>query len=93
MHWYRDRYDSKNDNWWKVFGILGVLFGMMMTVVALCLREKNKKYRDTLITISEQLPEENDAKARRAAWRSSHAPANRVTVEERLENQRVDEEI
>ena len=92
MQWYRNRYESGNDGWWKAFGITGVLFGMLMTVVSLCLREKNKKYRDALITMSEQLPEEDDAKARRAAWRSFHAPANRITVEKRLENQRVEEE-
>lgn len=83
---------SGNDNWWKIFGILGVLFGIMMTVVSLCLREKNKRYRDALISMSEQLPEEEDRKTRRATWRSHHAPKNRITVEERLENQRVDEE-
>ncbi len=71
---------------------MGALFGMAMTVVSLCLREKNKRYRDALIAVSEQLPQESDAKMRRAAWQSHHAPAKRVTVEERLENQRIDEE-
>lgn len=91
MRWYRD-YETRNDGWWKVFGALGVLFGVVMTVVSFCLRQKNKKYRDALISLSDQLPVEETADARRAAWRSSHAPAKRVTVEERLENQRVDEE-
>lgn len=91
MRWYCDC-EKKNDGWWKAFGALGILFGIAMTVVSFCLRQKNKKYRDALISLSDQLPEEETADARRAAWRSSHAPAKRVTVEERLENQRVEEE-
>ncbi len=86
-------YGNRNhDGWWKVFGILGMLLGLVMTAAMFLLREKNKKYRDALIAMSDQFPETEDAATRRAAWQSSHAPANRVTVEERLENQRVEEE-
>lgn len=88
---YRD-YHSRDDGWLKVFGALAFLFGMVMTVVAFSQHQKNKKYRDALIALSDQLPEEETAASRRAAWRSSQSPANRATVEERLESQRVDEE-
>ena len=84
--------DFKNDGWWKIFGAMGILFGIVMTLVSFCLREKNKEYRDALIAISDQLPRKETAEFRRAAWRGSQAPANRVTVEERLESQRVEEE-
>ena len=81
-----------NDGWWKVFGVLGFLFGILMTVFAFCQYQKNQKYRDALIALSDQLSEEETAKTRRTAWRSSQSPANRTTVEERLETQRIDEE-
>ena len=89
---YFSRERQSASGWWKVFGILGIAFGLVMTVISACLQEKNRKYRDALIAISDQLPEEEDAKMRRAAWRSSQAPANRVTTEERLENNRGQEE-
>ena len=97
----------KHENWpytckkeravslWKVFGVLGLLFGAVMALVSLCLKQKNDEYRDALIDLSERFPGEEDAEpdttARREDWQSAHAPSNRKTVEERLADQRIQE--
>jgi len=79
------------DGWWKLFGALGFLFGIAMTVLSWVLYQKNRRYRDALIAVSDQLPDDGP-EARRAEWQSNYAPANQKTTEERLETQRIKEE-
>ncbi|MBR5152720.1 MAG: hypothetical protein IKW60_04240 [Clostridia bacterium] len=80
-----------HDGWWKVFGVLGFLIGIGMAIFSYLLYRKNQQYRDALISVSDQFPDEGQ-QARRAAWQSHHAPANQKTTEERLETQRIKEE-
>ncbi len=75
-----------------LFGTAGVLFGLGMGGGALSLKQKNDRYRDALIDLSDQFPKEVSATQRRQEWESANAPANRKTVEERLADQRTQEE-
>ena len=87
---------KETSSWpWKVLGVFGLLLSAVMAVIAWGMKKKNEEYRDALIRLSDQLPEEewnaSDAKQRRESWQSAHAPDNRKTVEERLEDQRIRE--
>ncbi len=80
-----------HDGWWKLFGALGFLVGIGMAVLSYFLYQKNRRYRDALIAVSDQLPNDGP-EVRRAEWQSHYAPANQKTTEERLETQRIKEE-
>ncbi len=71
---------------WKVLGVLGLLAAGVFAFLSFCLKRKSDRYRDALIDLSDQIPDDED---RRNQWQSAHAPANRKTVEERLTEQRV----
>ncbi len=77
---------------WKLLGILGFLASGFFALLSFSLKQKNDRYRDMLISMSDQLPDEAEVEAEsRRRWQSAHAPANRKTVEERLAEQRVQE--
>ena len=77
---------------WKVFSLIGMAFSIAFAILALILKRKNDVYMKALIDLSDQLPEEEDDTDSRSEWQSAHAPANQRTVEERLSEQRLQEE-
>lgn len=91
--WMKSGGGKHNAEFWKFFAILGMLFGAVMTLVSLFFKKKNDEYRDALIELSERFPGEEGTEGRRESWQSAHAPANRKTVEERLAEQRIQEEM
>lgn len=46
---------NKKSKLWTVFAIGGVIFGIAMLALNIVLQNKNEKYRDALIKISEQI--------------------------------------
>ncbi len=78
---------------WKMLSFFWFLLAGGFAVLSFFLKQKNEEYRDALIEMSDILPPEGEEAAdlRRKNWQSAHAPANRKTVEERLEEQRIQE--
>ena len=83
---------SGGSGFWKALSVLGILAAGIFAFISFCLKKKNDQYRDLLISMSDEIPgdeeleEENERR-----WHRAHAPANRKTVEERLCDQRVQE--
>ncbi len=87
-------FERKEDNrFWKMLSLFWFLLAGSFALLSFCLKRKNDKYRDALIDMSEHLPMDDieAAEYRKKNWQSAHAPANRKTVEERLEDQRIQE--
>lgn len=76
---------------WKVLSILGILAAGFFAFVSYCLKKKNDQYRDMLISMSDEIPDDNFDEENSRRWHRAHAPANRKTVEERLSDQRIQE--
>ncbi len=76
---------------WKILGIFGTLFGILMGLCALFTAQKNQEYKDALIDLSDSFPEP-DSEARKQDWQASNAPENRKTTEERLKDNRITED-
>lgn len=88
---------GKKKGLWKVASIIFFLAFIGTAVTAVMYKKKSDKYRDTLIEISEQIPntaeqDEELAEIRRREWSRANAPANRVSDEERIAENRVTEE-
>lgn len=82
---------------WKLAAVIFFFAFIGMTVAAVAMKIKGDKYKDALIEISEQFPnspeqEEELAEIRRREWSRANAPANRVSDEERIADNRVTEE-
>ncbi len=80
---------------WKLLSIVLFAAFVAMSIAALVLKFKKDEYRDALIDVSEKFPnspeqEEELAEIRKREWSRAHAPANRMTDEERMEENRVD---
>ena len=82
-----------DSRFWKMLSLFWFLLAGCFAALSFILKQKNDEYRDALIEMSDILPPEGEeaAELRRKDWQSAHAPANRKTVEERLEEQRVQE--
>lgn len=77
---------------WKVLSILGMLMAGVFAFISYCLKKKNDQYRDLLISMSDEIPGEDELEEENnRRWHRAHAPANRKTVEERLSDQRIQE--
>lgn len=76
---------------WKVLSVLGILAAAAFALVSFCLKKKNDQYRDMLISMSDEIPEDDFEEENSRRWHRAHAPANRKTVEERLSDQRIQE--
>ena len=82
---------------WKLAAVVFFLAFVGASVAAVMYKLKSNKYKDTLIEISEQIPntpeqEEELAEIRRREWSRANAPSNRVSEEERIAENRVTEE-
>lgn len=67
------------------------------TAVAVVTHMQNKKYKEKIIELSNSIPNTPEQEAeleeiRKREWASANAPANRKTDEERLEENRINEE-
>ncbi len=81
-----------NATFWKLLSVLGILAAAFFAFVSLCLKKKNDQYRDMMIAMSDEIPDEEEIEIETSRqWHRAHAPANRKTVEERLADQRIQE--
>lgn len=81
-----------NVTFWKVLSILGFLAAGLFAFVSFCLKKKNDQYRDMMIAMSDDIPDEEEIEQETSRqWHRAHAPAKRKTVEERLADQRIQE--
>lgn len=90
-------YVRKGGIWKLVAAVFFVAF-TLMSASAYLLKKKNKQYRDKIVEMSEDFPvsdeqKEELAKIRQREWSKANSPANRVTDEERLSDNRVEEEF
>ena len=75
-----------------------VLAGMAAaTAFAVVTHMQNKKYKEKIIELSNNIPNTPEQEAeleeiRKREWAAANAPANRKTDEERLEENRINEE-
>ena len=77
---------------WKMLSALGFLMAGLFAFISFCLKKKNDQYRDMMIAMSDEIPDEEEMEIESSRqWHRAHAPANRKTVEERLAEQRVQE--
>ncbi len=88
---------AKKKGLWKVVSAIFFLAFVGTAVTAFMYKKKSDNYRDTLIEISEQIPntdeqEEELAEIRRREWSRANAPQNRVSDEERIAENRITEE-
>ncbi len=82
----------ENATFWKLLSILGFLAAGVFAFVSFCLKKKNDQYRDMMIAMSDEIPDEEEIEIETSRqWHRAHAPANRKTVEERFAEQRVQE--
>lgn len=82
---------------WKIAAMFFFVAFIGMSVAAIVLGIKGKKYKKALIDMSESIPntpeqEEELAEIRRREWNRANALSNRMTDEERLAENRVIEE-
>lgn len=82
---------------WKIVAMFFFIAFVGMSIMAIVLGIKEKKYKKALIDVSGSIPntpeqEEELAEIRRREWNRAGAPINRMTVEERLAENRVTEE-
>ncbi len=82
---------------WKLISAILFIALAATAVSAFILKIKNKEYRDLLIEDSERFEatpeqEEEMAEIRRREWGRAHSMANKKTIEERLEDNRITEE-
>lgn len=83
---------SSNATLWKVLSVLGFLAAAFFAFVSLCMKKKNDQYRDMMIAMSDEIPDEEEIEIETSRqWHRAYAPANRKTVEERLADQRIQE--
>ena len=85
----------RRGGWWKFLAVVFFAAFVFSAISALMLKIKNDEYRDALIDVSERFPtapeqEEELAQVRKREWSRAHAPANRMTDEERMEENRID---
>ncbi len=90
--WLCSNGKSSSVAFWKVLSILGFLAAGLFAFVSFCLKKKNDQYRDMMIAMSDEIPDEEEIEIETSRqWHRAHAPANRKTVEERLADQRIQE--
>lgn len=73
----------------KILSAVAVGLSVAVTIANIFLSLKNKAYKDALIDLSEQFPEDDGTNEKEERWRKAHSNQNRSTVEERLDNNRV----
>lgn len=83
---------------WKLIAAILFVALAATAVAAFMLKIKNNQYRDLLIEDSERFEatpeqEEEMAEIRRREWSRAHSMANKKTTEERLEENRIIEEV
>lgn len=88
---------ARKKGFWKIAAAIFFIAFVGMSVTAFLLKGKNDAYKKTLIEISEQFPvtmeqEEELDEIKRRDWSRANAPANRVSSEERIAENRVTEE-
>lgn len=85
--------NGKSGGFWKLCTMVSLIIGGLLAAALLEQKEKNKKYLDALIDVSERFPksDENSEELkdlRKMRWQKARARHNRKTVNERMAKNR-----
>lgn len=88
---------KKESGIWKAVSAVLFVVAALSAVSAFLLKLQNHKYRDKIIELSHNIPNTPEQEAeleeiRKREWSRANAPANNQTAEERMAENRVDEE-
>ena len=80
---------KKRNKFLMILSAVTLAISVVVTIANVLLSMKNKVYKDALIDLSEQFPEDDEFDEKDKRWQQRHSNQNRTTVEERLDNNRV----
>lgn len=95
--YYDCEYEEKGCGAGRFITALALAGMAAATAVAVVTHKKNKEYKEKIIELSGNIPNTPEQEAeleeiRKREWAAANAPANRKTDEERLEENRINEE-